>query len=178
MTATTHLRARCAHRWRADRQWRRRWDMAWTAPPCGWLVGQGMVAAALAGATAGGLTVLAPTVAALNPVAVFFATPFGAAVGGILGFLGSLVVAPVVALVLRRTHARSIRIALRRARLAAVAATFLLFQVQLPVAVAGRPAGFHELWTIFVAIACVAAWCAARAFVVEAVRLVHREPQT
>jgi hypothetical protein len=170
MTATMKLRGRCASRRRAIRQRGRRWDMAWTAPPYWSLVGQGVVVATLAGAIGGALV----TTVTLNPIIVVVGAVFGAH----LALLGSLVVAPVVALVLRGAQARSIRIALRRARLAAVTTTFVLFQILLPVAVQGRPAGFHEVYAIGVAVACVAAWCAARHLVIVAVRKTRQESDT
>ena len=166
MWATMRLRARCARRGRHDRHRRRRWDMAWTAPSFGWLVANGMVVAAIAGGIAGALVA-----ALVSPLFVIFGGPYG----GTLGFLGSWFVAPVVALVLQAAHGRSIRIALRRARIAAVLTTFLVFQVLLPVVAQGRPAGVHEVYALGVAVACVAAWWSVRALVVAAVRKTLRE---
>lgn len=150
---TSRCRARYdAHR-RTARRRRARWDMTWHAPAFADLVVRGLGYGAATGAIAG------------TPVLPVLGTAFGA----VLGLLGALLVAPVVALVLRRDDGRAVGTALVHAEIAAVVATLLVFGGLLPplLHIETQRNGFYAL---LVSATLVSAWCSARVLVVRAFR--------
>ena len=139
-----------------SRQRRARWSMPWSAPPFRYLVGHGITIGSGAGMIAG--TLVFPGLG----------TAFGAAGG----FLTSLFVAPVVGGVLAVTRGGSVGAALRRAQLAAAAATIVVFEVIGPVVFVGRVGPLDGLYPIGGAIAVAASFIATRVLVTHAYRRV------
>jgi hypothetical protein len=160
-TMTTGLRCgeRLAARRRGTRQRHARWDMAWWTPSFASLVWDAICTGTVAGGIAG---------TPVFPV-------FGTLIGAVAGLLGSIIVAPVVALVLRRDDGRAVGIALAHAQHAAVLTTALVFAVLLPWQL-GTLERLDTPYLLFVIATVVAAWWATRVLVVRAVRRSRREP--